>query len=338
MSTDTVLRDGLRRWLATPPPPRSGPLPDEQILDDLGLGGLMVGQDVGGDGGTLGDAVAVQDELGRGHAETSFLASSVMAATALNCAGTDVAKELAGLIAQGQAIGVLVPPKTWDPGHESVDRLRIHNTVAGPVLAHGQQADKPIWVLSTVRRDGVLILEGELAHAGSGGLQEIARGRDAEHAVARSLSAGKIGIAADVNGSKARALEITVEYGAQRSAFGRKVGSYQAFRHNCAESWMRIQLDRALVRAAVNEWEAASGNSYPLSTAAAVAAVESARAIGESAILLHGGIGFTWEHEVHWHVKRAAQAIVHLGGPTRQWDAVYGLMDQRTGASRRTHD
>jgi hypothetical protein len=262
----------------------------------------------------------------------------MMAATALNCAGTDFANELAGLIAGGQTIGALVPPDTWNPEHESVDRARAYNSVAGPVLAHGDQADKPMWVLSAVRRDGVLILEGESAQAGSGGRQEIARSSHAGRAMARSLSAGMIGIAADANGSKARALEITVEYGSQRSAFGRKVGSYQAFRHSCAESWMRIQLDRALVRAAVDAWEAQSDNSYTLATASVVAAVESARAIGESAILLHGGIGFTWEHEVHWHVKRAAQAMVHLGGPSRQWDAVYGLIDQSTGASRRTHD
>ncbi|MCZ4551433.1 acyl-CoA dehydrogenase family protein [Gordonia rubripertincta] len=338
MTADTVLRDGLRRRLTSTAVPDDRALAHEAVLDDLGLVGLLVDARLGGGGGSLTDAVTVQEELGRGHAATSFLPNSMMAVTAATSAGSESGDEVAAAIAAGDTVGVVLPFWGRASAGARAGDMPSPNSVTGALLHDCRRSQKPVWLLRAARSAADLVLEGRLLtpqpegesgnlHAAPTEVREIARGERAERAIARSLSVGRIGLAADLNGSKARALEITVEYGANRRAFGRHIGSYQAFRHSCAESWMRIQLDRALLRAAMTAWEDETADADALATAAAISSTESARAIGESAILLHGGIGFTWEHEVHWHLKRANEAIGYLNGAAQQWEALYTMIN-----------
>jgi alkylation response protein AidB-like acyl-CoA dehydrogenase len=316
-----VLRGGIRRWLADAPPAGSAALRHEGLLTELGLTGLLVPEDLGGGGGTLTDAVAVAEELGRGLAETSFLAGAVMAVSALTAADTPAAREIAAELAAGKATAQVLVPPGWRATEASQagppPRIRDVDS-PGTVV--------PDWTLGSVAEaTGTQLVAVRAPESGAvswppGSGQAVELAADAAPALGRALDAGRIALAAELNGSAARALDLVTEYAGTRSTFGRLIGSYQAFRHACAEHWVSLQLNRALVRSAVRAHETSDPEASRVAAAVAASAVEGLRAMGEATILLHGGIGFTWEHEAHRHLRHANDAHAFLRGALTQWE------------------
>ncbi|MEU1850443.1 acyl-CoA dehydrogenase family protein [Streptomyces sp. NPDC019990] len=112
-------------------------------------------------------------------------------------------------------------------------------------------------------------------------------------------------LAAEAVGAAGRVLERTVEYVGRREQFGRPVGSFQAVKHRLADVYVRVRAARSAVYYAA--WAAA--REAPGETAGGLALAQALQALRSAAaegIQLHGGIGFTWEHEVHLYFKRAA--------------------------------
>ncbi|MFE7455865.1 acyl-CoA dehydrogenase family protein [Streptomyces sp. NPDC057554] len=123
-------------------------------------------------------------------------------------------------------------------------------------------------------------------------------------------------LAAEAVGAAAGALERTVAYVKEREQFGRAIGSFQAVKHRLADLYVRVEAARSAAYHAARD--PAAG---PLALAQAL---EAARIVAGEAVQLHGGIGFTWEHEAHLYVKRAA-ADELLFGP------VHRLRDHAAG-------
>ncbi|MCX4881550.1 acyl-CoA dehydrogenase family protein [Streptomyces sp. NBC_00847] len=109
-------------------------------------------------------------------------------------------------------------------------------------------------------------------------------------------------LACEAVGAADRALEGTVEYVKQREQFGRAIGSFQAVKHRLADVYVQVQAARSAAYYAA--WAAAQGERA--GGLALAQALEALRAAAAEAIQLHGGIGFTWEHEAHLYFKRAA--------------------------------
>jgi len=134
--------------------------------------------------------------------------------------------------------------------------------------------------------------------------------------LARLLDLGAIAIAADSLGGAARTLEMAVEYAKVREQFGRKIGSFQAIKHMAAEMVADVEPARSLV------WYAAYAFDHRPREAARAAAMAKARlgevytATVDRAVQMHGGIGFTWEHDLHLWFKRARWNEVAFGDPT----------------------
>ncbi|MFF7789835.1 acyl-CoA dehydrogenase family protein [Streptomyces sp. NPDC007991] len=125
---------------------------------------------------------------------------------------------------------------------------------------------------------------------------------DALTALARLGDTAAACLAAEAVGAAGRVLERTVEYVGQREQFGRPVGSFQAVKHRLADVYVQVQAARSAAYYAA--WAVAQGERVGgLALAQALQALRSAAAEG---IQLHGGIGFTWEHEAHLYFKRAA--------------------------------
>jgi alkylation response protein AidB-like acyl-CoA dehydrogenase len=110
-------------------------------------------------------------------------------------------------------------------------------------------------------------------------------------------------LAAEAVGAADRALERTVEYVRQRHQFGRPIGSFQAVKHRLADVYVRVQAARSAAYHAA--WACGSG-AEPVGGLALAQALEALRSAASEGIQLHGGIGFTWEHEAHLYFKRAA--------------------------------
>ncbi|MFF3319418.1 acyl-CoA dehydrogenase family protein [Streptomyces sp. NPDC003035] len=135
-------------------------------------------------------------------------------------------------------------------------------------------------------------------------------------AVGRTAAAA---LAAEAVGTAQAALDRTVEYVGSREQFGRPIGSFQAVKHRLADLYVQVEAARSLAYAAARE---------PATGALALAAaLEALREVAGETIQLHGGIGFTWEHEAHLYFKRAT-ADELLFGPARRLRA---RVAQRTG-------
>ena len=138
--------------------------------------------------------------------------------------------------------------------------------------------------------------------------------------VARTL------LAAELVGVAQRSLDMTVGYARNRVQFGRPIGSFQAVKQRAAEMLTRVELARS---AAAHAAECLGTPEQALSAALAKAyCAEAAREVTADAIQLHGGIGFTWEHDAHLYFKRAIAADELLGPAATQWARVADHLDR----------
>jgi alkylation response protein AidB-like acyl-CoA dehydrogenase len=171
-------------------------------------------------------------------------------------------------------------------------------------------------------------------------LGEAGDGARVARALARVGSGAATTLAAEAVGAADRALHNTVEYVKGREQFGRPIGSFQAVQHRLADLYVRVQAARSAAYYAA--WAAGADDSRlavvgPLALAQAL---EALRTVAGEAVQLHGGIGFTWEHDAHLYVKRAASDEL-LFGPVHRLRACAadgaGLFDGSRGHASR-HD
>jgi alkylation response protein AidB-like acyl-CoA dehydrogenase len=109
----------------------------------------------------------------------------------------------------------------------------------------------------------------------------------------------------DALGSAARLLDVTVSYAAQREQFGKPIGSFQAIKHHCADMVLAVEAGRASLWAAALALDTAAGPARSRAASAAAAYAKSAAArLAGTALQVHGGIGFTWEHDLHLFLRR----------------------------------
>ncbi|HTZ88044.1 MAG TPA: acyl-CoA dehydrogenase family protein, partial [Solirubrobacteraceae bacterium] len=147
------------------------------------------------------------------------------------------------------------------------------------------------------------------------------------------LGRALISVSSELVGVCDRALAMTVEYVKDRKQFGVPVGSYQAVSHRCAQ--MLLDTEKARSTAAFAAWTA-DADPERLAEAAAMAkaaASDAGREVTAAAIQMHGGIGFTWEADVHWLFKRAQLDAALLGGAKRHRARIASILSDKLGAS-----
>jgi alkylation response protein AidB-like acyl-CoA dehydrogenase len=152
--------------------------------------------------------------------------------------------------------------------------------------------------------------------------------------VRRTLSQAAVCLAAEQVGGAARCLEMAVDYAGVRTQFGRPIGSFQAIKHRCANLLLAVETARSAayhaIAVATDDSDDDSGSSDgDLEMAASLALAHCsevfARAAGDN-VQIHGGVGFTWEHDAHLFLKRAKSSQYLLGGPSMHREVVAHLM------------
>ncbi|WP_344456269.1 acyl-CoA dehydrogenase family protein, partial [Actinocorallia aurantiaca] len=147
----------------------------------------------------------------------------------------------------------------------------------------------------------------------------------AEGAEARTvLGAGErtalLLLAADAVGVAAAATGLAVEHAKTRHQFGRAIGSFQAVAHRCADMFVAVESARALVAAAASACDEEDPDAGTAVALAAANALEAAVTATQGGIQVHGGMGFTWEHASHRHLRRAKAAEALIAFPDRLRD------------------
>lgn len=315
------------------------PLLWAQMSGELGLPGLAIPEEFGGQGYTFVEVGIVAEELGRALVPSPYLASAVLASSALLCSGDDAAQRryLPGIASGATIVSLAVTEESgrWEAG---AVRARARETAGGWVVDGTKD-----YVLDGCSADVLLVA----AHTDSGvslfavdRLDSVARralstldhtrqqariefsvtpaslvGREggAEAVLRSTLALGCAALAAEQVGGAQRCLEMAVAYAKARRQFGKPIGSFQAIRHKCADVLLDIECARGAAYYAVR---AAAQRSPELPAVASLAKACSSEAYARAAaanIQIHGGIGFTWEHPAHLYFKRA-QSSGHLLG------------------------
>ncbi len=290
-------------------------------LGELGWPGIAIAETYGGQGLGLVELAILCEELGSTVAPVPLL-PTVMAALVIEQAGSEEqrARWLPGLAA-GESAGAL-----------GIERDGLAELVVGApgarVLVLVQEGDMRARVCA---REEVLVESIDSIDPTRPAARVSAAldaGEPLEGDVRGGLDRALVAISSELVGVCERALAMTLAYVKERKQFGVPVGSYQAVSHRCAQ--MLLDTERARSMTAFAAW-AADADPQRLGEAAAMAKAAASDAgveVTASAIQAHGGIGFTWEADVHWLYKRALLDASWLGGAKRQRARLAGILAQ----------
>jgi alkylation response protein AidB-like acyl-CoA dehydrogenase len=288
-------------------------------LCELGWPGIAVAEEHGGQGLGRVELSILCEELGRTVAPVPFL-PAVLAATLIEHAGSEEQRALwlPGL-AGGQTLGAM------GVARDGVCELMIGAPGAGVlVLVEGEgasvidSAEAEVEEAPSIDPTRPAARVSAPAGAGEPLMGDVAAG------VGRAL----VAVASELVGVCERALEMTVAYVKERRQFGVPVGAYQAVSHRCAQ--MLLETEQARSLSAYAAWTA-DADPPRLAEAAAMAkaaASDAGREVTAGAIQAHGGIGFTWEADVHWLYKRAQLDAALLGGAKYHRARLAGMLGE----------
>jgi alkylation response protein AidB-like acyl-CoA dehydrogenase len=300
-------------------------------LVEVGWAGIEVAEDAGGAGADFGDLAVVLVELGRTLAPGSLFSSAVLAAGALDLAGSAEQKQrwlpgladggLRGTAALADASGgiagggfrarrdgdgwVLDGTAGYVPDAAGADLLVLRATgddgnllVAVAGGAAGLDV-RPAPMLDLTRSFDDLVATGLRVPADG----VLAAGSAATRTVDVLLQRAAVATACDSLGIADEVLARTVEYLKQRVQFGRPIGSFQALKHRSTDLLIQVETARLVVADAA---EKVAGEGGPVAASRAKSyAGDAAAAVAAAGVQMHGGIGVTWEHDAHLFLKRA---------------------------------
>jgi len=282
-------------------------------LVELGWPGIAVSADCGGQGLGAVELAVLLEELGYACAATPFL-STATAASVINAAGSDQQRSrwLPKLSSGDVTAGIGTRELAADAADAAVIVLLDGDDA---ILLDGAEADvKPFVSIDPTRRFASVSGDGE--PLGSGVADRV-----------------RSALAAEVVGVCQRALDMTLEFVKDRRQFGVPVGSFQAVSHRCAQMLLHTESARSAAYFAAWAAEADPDRLPEAAALAAAAAADGGREVAASAIQAHGGIGFTWEADVHWLYKRAQLDAALLGGSGRHRAALARIGASRVGGS-----
>jgi alkylation response protein AidB-like acyl-CoA dehydrogenase len=316
-----------------------------QMADQLGLPGMVVPTVYGGAGYGPAELAIVLEEMGRVLLVAPYFATVALAGQALATSGDEEAQErwLPG-IADGSLTATLAVAEgsgSWDLGEVTVSAEPAggHWNVSGTKLfvVDGHSADLLLVVARAPDGLGVFGVERDAPEVERAKLDTLDMTRELASVMLRGAPAVRVGagqdamtwlsrvgdlalaaLAAEQIGGAARCLELSVEYAKVREQFGRPIGSFQAIKHKCANMLLEVQCGQS----AVYHASAALAEGQPdASIAATLAYAYCSRAFTHAAkecIQIHGGIGYTWEHDAHLYLRRAKSSELLFGPPARQ--------------------
>ncbi|MDQ1438187.1 MAG: hypothetical protein QOK43_1816 [Acidimicrobiaceae bacterium] len=325
-----------------------------QMAQQLGLQGLAIPEEYGGSGYTYVELVVVFEEMGRALLTAPYFSTVALAASVLLASGDDAAKKeyLPG-IASGETIATLAltePSGRWDEGGITLEAAKGGDgyTLTGEksFVIDGHTANLIVVAARTGAGVSLFAVDGDASGLTREALSTMDQTRkqakltfastpakliggegEGWNVLNKTLDLAAVALAAEQVGGAQKVLEMAVQYAKDRVQFGRPIGSFQAIKHKCAD--MLLEVESAKSAAYYAGW-AASEDNEELPVVASLAKAYCSDAYFHAAaenIQIHGGIGFTWEHDAHLYFKRAKSSELMLGDPTYHRE----LLAQRIG-------
>jgi alkylation response protein AidB-like acyl-CoA dehydrogenase len=295
-------------------------------LCELGWPGIAVPEKYGGQGLGWIELSILCEELGSTVAAVPFL-PTVLASTLIENAGSaEQCERLLPGLASGEVTGAL------GLAVGGTAELVVGGADAGVIVLVDEDAGAR--VLTPEQAEMTITESIDPTRSAASVSAAAEAGEELEGDVGAGVDRALVAVSSELVGVCDRAVKMTVEYVKERRQFGVPVGSYQAVSHRCAQMLLETEMARATTASAA--WSAdADPASLPEAAALAKAAASSAgREVTASAIQAHGGIGFTWEADVHWLFKRAQIDAALLGGAKRQRAHLAQVLADRAGAAQ----
>jgi alkylation response protein AidB-like acyl-CoA dehydrogenase len=321
-----------------------------RISAELGWTAVVIPEEYGGLGLSHVELVALMEEMGAALLCAPFLSSVCLAGSALVLGGSEAQKRehLPG-IADGSTIGTLAYMESnGRPDATGIEALArrdggdfvltgsksfvLDGHTAGLLLVAARRpgssgeegvslfvlpSDRPglgrrlLPTMDQTRKQAELVLEGVRVPASA------LMGEEGEgwKILSGALDLAAVALAAEQVGGAQRCLDMSVAYAKERVQFGRPIGSFQAIKHKCAD--MMVEVESARSASYYAGWAASQGTEdLPVAAALAKAFCSDAyfRCAAQS-LQIHGGVGFTWEYDVHLYFKRARSSEILFGSP-----------------------
>jgi alkylation response protein AidB-like acyl-CoA dehydrogenase len=325
-------------------------------MAEQGWTGMILPEGYGGFGMGMVEMACALEEMGRALLPGPFFSTVLMAGSLLErTANANGNQKYVSAIATGEAraaVALLEDSASWSP-----DSIELKATSSsGAYVLDGRK----LFVWDAAVADFLICvarLNGELAllliPANARGLRItdlpamdftrklyevafdgvsvprsnlLAEGKPARAALDHMLNVATVGLVAEMTGGMQRLLEMTVEYAKTRKQFGRPIGQFQAVQHLCADMLVYTESSRsAAYYAAWAIQEGVPEASLAVSVAKAYAS-DAYREVGNRAIQVHGGMGFTWENDAHLFYRRAKASELAFGDATYHRERIAGLV------------
>ena len=329
--------------------PRFDPAVWRRLGSELGVLGMSVPEADGGVGGSLVDQAVAVEEFGAALAcgplfGTVYLSIPALVACPAGSARDALLTELVegertaafavperGGVFDSSAITVAADDDTLTGVVErvvdgdGVDEFLVAATASGGIGLYAVAADAPgvrrtpLVTMDLTRPQATIAFDGAAARL-------LAGPEESERVITQALQVGAALLAVEQVGAAQHLLDLSVEYAKSRLQFGRQIGSFQAIKHKLAD--MLVDLEHARSAAYHAVWALSDGSDDPALAASIAQALSSSalQRIAADTIQVHGGIGFTWEHQAQLYFKRAATDAALLGSAEQHRDRVADLV------------
>jgi alkylation response protein AidB-like acyl-CoA dehydrogenase len=310
-------------------------------LTDQGYTGIIYPEAYGGVGLGKVELMLLMEEAGRALLPGPFFSTAVLAGAVLDGVANPAHKsKYLAPICRGEARATVAVPEaggSWDPED-------VHMNAQGGKLT-GEKFFVPDAAVAdfmiVIARNGVFVVDPK-AHGikispmvamdltrklysiefSNAPAEEIGAISD----LPRALDIATASLAAELVGGMQRTLDLTVEYAKTRKQFGKPIGMFQAVQHQCADMYLETESARSAVYYAGWALEENSPDAAKAVSIAKMYASDAARTVGNRGIQIHGGMGFTWENDIHLYYRRAKASETAFGDATFHRERIASLV------------
>jgi alkylation response protein AidB-like acyl-CoA dehydrogenase len=300
-------------------------------LAEQGFTGIISPEECGGMGLGKVELILLMEEAGYALLPGPFFSTVALAGAVINAvASPEQKKKYLSRIAGGQAratLALLENGASWDPAEAKLEAAGDKLTGSKLFVSDAAAAD----FILVIAQNGVFAVDAKA----SGLRIESMNGMDLTRKIYSvnfsgtpaerlggtenldpALALATAALAAEMVGGMQRALETTVAYAKTRKQFGKPIGIYQAVQHQCADMYLETESSRSAAYYAAWALEENAPDALAAVSIAKMYASDAARAVGNRGIQIHGGMGFTWENDLHLYYRRGKASETTLGDAT----------------------
>ena len=300
-------------------------------MAEQGYTGIIFPEEYGGVGLGKVELILFMEEAGRALLPGPFFSTVALAGVVLDALGTtEQKKRYLAPICRGEArstLAMLEASASWDPADVRIAAVNGKLTGEKLFVPDAAAAD----TILVVARNGVFLVDAKAPGITISPMSGMDLARKLYAVQFKDTPAEKLGetaglskaldvataaLVAEMVGGMQRVLDLTVEYAKMRKQFGKPIGMFQAVQHQCADMYLETENSRSAAYYAAWALEEHAPDAAVAVSIAKVYASDAGRTVGNRGIQVHGGMGFTWENDVHLYYRRAKASETMFGDAT----------------------